>query len=417
MPFGPQTSLIVVLAIAVLVLAVVVAYRHGRAAADRAREAAEQEAVAARRDVHNMHERMKEFEKDKQEFIRASKAGALESAKELTGQMLDERKQENAKYLEQYEKIAASMGVLRQQVLDSQKTTDVVMRSLSNPLGAGHFAEWTLENLLTSMGLEPGQDFLLQHTVDDIESGGRLRPDGMVFVPPNTVIVIDAKASKHVLAIAQAEADGDVDSDALYGDLAKTMNDHLKLLSQKNYREAVTEWYRSSGHGEPGHVMNIMYLQSDGAVERLFRADPDFAARAGKSDITIVGRSGLSALLSSVHHTIGVVRQEENQESIISEVRTLLSRLSQAFGHMDDVGKSLRQMADRFGKFAGSVNQRVLPSARKLEKLGVTPADGKPLLSRVARYHVAQLEDVIEGESEEVDEAPELTDQRGDKAG
>ena len=62
--------------------------------------------------------------------------------------------------------------------------------------------ETVLENTLKSFGLTAGIDFVLQQTFGS-EDGSRLRPDAIVFLPADSVLVIDSKASKFLLELAQ----------------------------------------------------------------------------------------------------------------------------------------------------------------------------------------------------------------------
>ena len=78
------------------------------------------------------------------------------------------------------------------------------MRALTNPGGAGQMSEIGLENALKNLGLERGRDYVIQPHVTG-EEGSALRPDAMVFLPNDMVMVIDSKASKHIIDLAGAE--------------------------------------------------------------------------------------------------------------------------------------------------------------------------------------------------------------------
>src|SRR5262249_54732247 len=157
--------------------------------------------------------------------------------------------------------------------------------------GAGHFAEVGLANTLKSFGLLQDRDFLLQATVQDGDA--RKRPDAIVFLPGDGVLVIDSKASKHLLDLAQAE--GTEREEQAYRGLARTMNQHLKDLCDRDYRSAVATALRKAGRpGEIARLLTVMYLPNEAALEKLGRADAAFMHRAAREQITPVGPAGLA---------------------------------------------------------------------------------------------------------------------------
>jgi DNA recombination protein RmuC len=66
--------------------------------------------------------------------------------------------------------------------------------SLRNaPKARGRWGEQQLRNVLEQCGLSEHTDFITEHSVDTDE--GRLRPDAIVKIPGNKLLVIDAKVS------------------------------------------------------------------------------------------------------------------------------------------------------------------------------------------------------------------------------
>jgi len=385
---------------------------------------AETRIARADQQVADMRAQMTDWEKTREEYIKAAKAGALETAQTLSNKLLEDHKREtNAakkenearakKIHDEFEKIVGSVASLSDQVEASQDTMESVHRALSNPGEAGQFAEIGLENQLKNFGLQPDLDFSLQHTMSGEDGEGALRPDAVVFLPGDSVMVIDSKASKFLLELAQVE--GTDAEDEAYANLVKTMSGHLRGLASKNYKNAITDSYRRSGHERNlRHVISVMYVPSDGTLERLVRADPSFKQRAQKSDIIVVGPSGLTALIAVARLNIDSGRQAENQAQIVEVTRSFLEAVANTLAHVEKVGKGIKSAADNFSRMSGSVNSRVLPRARKLMNLGVNPAHNKPLPDNLPAFHVNLVEDAstIEGEAEDVTTAARLPDQR-----
>lgn len=387
-------------------------------------QGAENKVARADQQVADMRGQMTDWEKTRAQYIEAAKAGALETARELSNKLLEDHKREtNAakkeneeqtkKIYDEFEKVIGSVSSLHDQVTDSRATMNNVHRALSNPGEAGQYAEIGLENQLKNFGLEPGLDFTMQHTMAGEHGEGVLRPDAVVFLPGDSVMVIDSKASKFVLEIAQAE-DADAE-EAAQNSLANTMRGHLKGLASKNYKNAITDSYRRSGHERNlNHVFSVMYLPSDGTLERLLRADPEFKQRAKKSDIIVAGPSGLTAVIAVARMNIDSGRRAENQAQIIDDTRSFLEAVANTLEHVDRIGKGIKSAADNFSRMSGSVNSRLLPRARKLMSLGVNPAHNKELPGNLPSFHVNLVEDLgtIEGEAEDVTTSGRITGQR-----
>jgi len=377
---------------------------------------AEREAIRADREAALAQQRVSEFGKIREEMLVSAKAAVLGAAQELSSKLLDDHKRENeaAKQagedrvrqasehlMKQLEQVAGAVAQLEGRVAEGSGKLETVMRALSNPSGAGQFAEIGLANTLTSFGLEEGRDFALQFSVEETETGRRLRPDAVVFLPGNNLLVIDCKASKFLMDMAEAanSGEGADEAEAEAGrNLARTMNAHLKALTDKDYRRAVDAAFRNAGYpGEIGRILSVMYLPNEGAVEKLNRIDPGFAQRAAQARIIPAGPAGLACIIGFASNEISLARQVRNREQIIETTRALLDAVSQMLNHATSLGRGIRTAAEGFEKLGASVNRFILPRARRLAELGVQP--NKPLPGSLPTYQVVTIETgLIEGE-------------------
>ena len=257
----------------------------------------------------------------------------------------------------------------------------------------------------------------MQYTVTSEGDGKRLRPDAVVFLPGDAYLVIDSKASKFLLEIAQAE--GTESEEEAYASLAKTMNLHLRSLADKNYKSAVSESSRKIGRsGNVRRLLNVMYLPNEGAIEKIRIADPEFPLKAVKSEIILTGPTALASLIAFARVDIDLGRQAENQERIVEASQSLLESVAVAIGHVEHVGKGLKSAIDGFSKLAGSINTRLLPRARRLVELGVRPSKKGEMPRNLPTYQVivAVSGDVIEGEAEEIQPAITFLDSDGSES-
>lgn len=373
------------------------------------------------REAHT--ERMKIVETLKTEAITAAKSATLASARELSSKLLDDHKRQSdeAKKAseEQVKKtteqlvnsiteVNKNIHALNSDVSNNRDTMDTVMRALSSPGGAGQYSEIGLENTLTSFGLVKGRDFVVQQQLES----KRLRPDALVFLPGNTVLVIDSKASKFLLDLAEADTK-ELESEA-YANLAKTMNAHLKGLSDKNYKAEVISSYKESGRaqGTP-QVFSIMYLPNEGAIEKVSIADPQFHNRATKLQITLAGPAALNCLIGMARVQLDVERQSENQERIVEGAQMIVESIGVVIDKTINVGKGLKQATKNYMDLTGSLNSRLLPRVHKMASYGVQSNRHKQIPGQVPTFSFTEHErgDLIEGDAEVVQDPSALTDQ------
>lgn len=354
--------------------------------------------------------RAKDWEASKNESITQAKAAIFETASKLTEQLLEQHKtetkeaeqrvSETAKALQnQFESIVKNVAVLNNDIKVSKDTVDYIKTALLSPSGAGSLAEITLENILKASGLEPERDFFMQYSFSvGNASSERLRPDAVVFLPGNNMLLIDSKASKYFLELFD-QTKSEEERKVIEEQLKNTMNNHLKNLKNKEYKEFLLEHFKDR---KINHISAVMFLPSETSIEKLSSICKDFMQKAWEKDIFPMGPTGLINALVYAKFQIAAVKQSENQKVILDEVRKLLSSLMVVHEHARKVGTSIHAVCNNFDKFAASFNSNLLPKARNIEKLGVS-TQTKTLPGALDRLTVISTEKskLIEAESEE----------------
>lgn len=387
------------------------AARDEAASAQAARLEAERQAAGLRSELAV---KSQAFEKLAETATQAAKAAALESAAQMSNKLLADHKREAEAQKEESQKKVQQVteGVVKQMtevaqvvaatVAQQQKDNsrvEAIHRMLSHPGGAGRLAEIGLENTLKTFGLQPGVDFIMQYHVAGDGERGSLRPDAIIFLPGDAVLVVDSKASK--LLLDHAEADGEAAETTLQ-QLAQRMNTHLRQLTAKDYGNAVLSAYRETRRG--GSIKRsivAMTLPNDAAVEKLRLAAPDFEQRAIASDVMLAGPSSLFALIAYSRLQIDTGRQAENLDKIVELVTKLTNNLAVSLSHVVTLNKSVKTAADALSNFSGSINRNVLPQIRQLAKYGIRPTKAAP--DQLARLNVSEpMDDVIEADVEDV---------------
>lgn len=394
------------------------AYLREKEDAVKARMEAEKKLSLAEQKMQDIEKRMQDWELQRSESLKAARASILEAGGQLSSKLLEDHKREAEAAKKETEALAKKatealfekmtlvserVAALNEQSNQTKEKMATVWRALSSPAGAGALAEVGLENSLKNLGLEAVRDYVMQYTING-GGAGSLRPDAVIFLPQDMVMVIDSKASKFLLEIAEA-ADDESENEVLQK-LKKTMNDHLRALVSKDYRAAILSAYKETGRGDKvRNILNVMYLHTENAVNQIKRADPEFMQKCEKSGIILAGPTGLAGLLSLAQLNIGMVRQAENQDAIVAGTQELLDNVVVVMGYADKVGRGLKLAMDNFDQFARSVNKRMFPKIRQLVSLGVKPNKNKEIPMRMTSYDIRPSDDmiIIEGEVEEVE--------------
>lgn len=347
-------------------------------------------------------------ESTRKEAFDAAKASLFDLGSSLSKQLIEIHKEENKEsrqlsekniattsenFQKEFQKILMMVSSLSKDVVESKTTVDIIQKSLLSPTGAGKLAEITLENILKSSGLKSGMDFAMQHNLSNED--GRQRPDSVIFLPSNNLMVIDAKASKFLVEIPSSS--NMEEKTALEKQLMKTMNAHLKSIVSKEYAENTISHYKLKDK-HFNNVITLMFLPTESALERITNLDEDFIHKAWAHNIFPVGPTGLMNMLSFAKFQINDNMRAENHKVIIDEVRKLLISVSSITEHSQKLGSGIKNLVTNYDKFSASFNRNFLPKAKNIRALGIDI--GKQDLQSLERYHmVSANSDLIEVEN------------------
>ena len=252
-------------------------------------------------------------------------------------------------------------GAITEQMKTLQSTTGKLALALARPAGAGMWGERQLRRVLELAGMMEHVDFNEQVNLPG-ETGAQ-RPDAVIHLPGGKSVVVDAKAPLPAYQRAVAEEDETrraADLDAL----ARHVRNHVRSLSSKEYWNALP--------GSPDFV--VMFVPSDAFVAAAFEREPGLFDEAVNNRVLIATPITLIALVKAVAYGWQQEALTENARKIAEEGRILYDRVRVFGEHMTKLGQSLKQAVGRYNKSVGSLEKRVLPSAKRLETLGAAPA-------------------------------------------
>ena len=236
--------------------------------------------------------------------------------------------------------------------------TRKLVQALRAPKTRGRWGEMQLRQVFELSGMAEHVDF--ETETSHRTEGGLQRPDAIVRMPGGRSLVIDAKTSLDGYLDA-LEADTPEARDLAITRHARQVADHVRLLSSKKYHDLLAD--------TPDFV--VMFIPGDVFLSAAVESDPGLLERAMQSRVVIATPSTLIALLRTIAFGWQQEAIAENAVTIHREAKELYGRLAVFAANLQKVGVALNRSVDSYNKAMGSLEARVLPSARKLEAMHV----------------------------------------------
>ncbi len=252
-----------------------------------------------------------------------------------------------------YQGLKQEIHLLRDAHGALRSTTVGLKQALQSSTVRGRWGEVQLRRVVEMAGLVEHVDFTEQPTVEG------LRPDLIVHLPRGGVLPIDAKAPMNAFLEA-AEADDEAARRTL-------MDAHLKALKQRT-AELGQRRYWDQFDNAPDFV--VMFVPNEASLGGAFERDPDFLDFALRHRVLPATPVTLLALLKSVSYGWQQHHVAKNARGIATAGRELHGRLLPFLDHLSRLGKSLETATLTYNQAVGSLERRVLPSARRLEEAG-----------------------------------------------
>jgi DNA recombination protein RmuC len=226
-------------------------------------------------------------------------------------------------------------------------------RVLSNNQARGRWGEETLRRVIEVSGMSPHCDFSEQTQSDD------KKPDLLVHLPGNRVIIIDAKVPDLDFLQALDAADPAVRAQALNVHAGK-LKETIKDLARKNYPVQFP--------GSLDYV--VLFLPAESLFSAALEADRDLILWAAQRQIMLATPASLIALLRAVSICWQQYAQTENAREISDAAKELYNRVVTFTEHFDKIRAGLEKANSAFDDAVGSYQRMLRPSGEKLLKLG-----------------------------------------------
>jgi DNA recombination protein RmuC len=244
--------------------------------------------------------------------------------------------------------------------------TSQLVTALRAPQIRGRWGELQLERAVEAAGMVEHIDYVTQPTVNG--ANGSLRPDLVVKLTGGKQIVVDSKVAFAGYLEAMETSDEAIRTARLKAH-ARHLRAHVDALAAKAYWAAF----------EPSPEFVVCFVPADAFLDAALRQDPTLLEYAFERNIVLATPTTLIALLRTVAYTWRQDALARNAAQVSSLGRDLYHRLATMTGHLDKLGRSLATAVNSFNASVGTLENRVLVTARRLSDLSVVESgiDGR----------------------------------------
>ena len=280
---------------------------------------------------------------------------------------------------EQHAALAEQLRATALREQDLARSTASLEGALRSRSARGMWGEVELARVLEASGMMRHVDFSEQRTIGalvqrrgglgaatDSGSGaaGRSRPDVVVHLPGDGYLAVDAKAPMDsYLAATAVQGSGPQDEERrsdLLAAHAKALRGHVDQLAARRYDRAL---------GDSPELV-VLFVPAEAVLSAALEADPALLEHALGRGVALASPVTLLTLLRTCATAWARTAVNDDARELLELGRTLYERLGTVAGHLDALGGALRRSVTAYNKAVGSMENRLLVTARSLETLG-----------------------------------------------
>jgi DNA recombination protein RmuC len=262
------------------------------------------------------------------------------------------RREAYGRLLNQVQALAEGQEKLRSE-------TGNLVTALRAPHVRGRWGEMQLKRVVELAGMVAHCDFVEQSSTTD-EDGRTLRPDLIIRLPGGKNVVVDAKAPLAAYLDGLEATDEDVRR-ARFADHARQVRDHIVKLGAKRY------WQQF----EPTPEFVVMFMPDETFFKAALEHDPSLIDAGVDAGVIVTTPTMLIGLLRTIAYGWQQETVAESARAVSALGRELYERLGTMARHVAKLGRSLDSAVGAYNEAIGSLESRVLVSARRFEEHGV----------------------------------------------
>ncbi len=318
-------------------------------------------------DVNNV--RFLELAETRLAASRAEAAGDLEQRKQAVEHLVEPLKDALARVEAQLRdtesgqraaraELVKQMEFVRQSNEQLRSQTTALVRALQRPEARGRWGELQLRRVAEIAGMQRYCDF------DEQVTEGSMRPDMVVRLAGGKNIVVDSKVSLAAYLEA-AEASDESLATVRLDAHARHVREHIDRLAAKSYWQAFN----------PSPEFVVLFIPGEAFLAPALERDPGLLEYAMTRRVHIATPTTLITMLRTAHYAWQQAALSENARAVFELGKELYERLSSLGRNVDSLGRALTRAVEAYNKSVGSLESRVLVTARKLHDLGVVDGD------------------------------------------
>ncbi len=261
--------------------------------------------------------------------------------------------------------LAEQVSIARQSSDQLRTQTQALVTALRRPEARGRWGEMQLRRVVELAGMIARCDF--DEQVSIATDDGAQRPDLVVRLAGGKNIVVDSKVSLAAYLEA-AEATDEVVRDARIGAHARHLREHVDRLSAKAYWAALS----------PAPEFAVLFIPGEAFLAPALERDPGLLEYALARKVHIATPTTLVTMLRTAQYAWQQEALSENARAVFDLGRELYDRIAGMGRHMDHLGRALTNSVSTYNKAVGSLESRVLVSARRLNQLGLVESELDP---------------------------------------
>ncbi len=284
---------------------------------------------------------------------------ALKTFNERVEKIEERRTQTDASLKQQLQQLAESQVQL-------SKTTGSLVQALRAPQVRGQWGEMQLRRTVEMAGMINYCDFEEQASVETSD-GQRQRPDMIIRLPNERVVVVDSKVPLAAYLDALQSEDPDHQKERMVAH-ARHIRDHIKALSAKSY------WTQFDNTPE----FVVLFIPNETIFSAALEQDPQLIEQGVLNKVILATPTTLIALLKAIAYGWQQEAIAREAKEIAALGKELYERVSVVTGHFTKLGKSLDQSVGCYNKAVSSLESRLLVTAKKFDALDSASPDALP---------------------------------------